>query len=135
MGHLSADEVMRLVPLAIDIGVQRVILTHPHYPAIKLSDDRQQELSLHEAVFIEHCFAIHTQDGVALNASADAIRKTWPEKVLLSTDFGQVNSDPFPDGSVRYAMELWSKLEGMISENDFLAMFSTNGRRALGLLK
>uniref|UniRef100_UPI0025972776 hypothetical protein n=1 Tax=uncultured Paracoccus sp. TaxID=189685 RepID=UPI0025972776 len=60
-----------------------------------------------------------------------AIRKTGPERVLLSTDFGQVNSDPFPEGSVRYAMELGARLDGVVSRTDFPAMFSDNGRRAL----
>lgn len=103
-GHLSADEVMRLAPLAAEIGLRRIVLTHPHSPAIKLSDDRQRKL----------------------------IRKTSPERVLLSAGFGQVNSDPYPEGSVRYAMERGARLDGMVSRADFLAMFSDNGRPALG---
>ena len=65
-GHLHAEEVKKLVPLALELGVKRVILTHPHYPSIRLSDDDLKMLSRHPEVFIEHCFAIHTQDGVPL---------------------------------------------------------------------
>ena len=67
-GHLHADEVKKLVPLALDIGIKRVILTHPHYPSIRLSDDDLRQLTRRPEVFIEHCFAIHTQDGVPLAA-------------------------------------------------------------------
>ena len=132
-GHLHASEVMKLVPLALEIGIPRVILTHPHYPSIKLSDDDQHTLMRDERVFAEHCFAIHTQDGVPLPLYAEAIRKTGPEQVLLSTDFGQVVSDPFPDGTIRYAELLHELLNGFVSDEDFIAMFSANGRRALGL--
>lgn len=132
-GHLHGSEVMKLVPLALEIGVPRIILTHPHYPSIQLSDEDQKTLMRDPRVFAEHCFAIHTQDGVPLKEYAEAIRVTGPEQVLLSTDFGQVVSDPFPEGTIRYAELLQELLGGFVSEEDFLAMFSTNGRRALGL--
>ncbi len=132
-GHLHADEVMKLVPLALEMGIRRVVLTHPHYSSIRLSDEAQKVLTRRPEVFAEHCFAVHTQDGVALRAYADAIRVTGPEQVLLSTDFGQLTSDPFPDGTIRYAAELSELLEGVVSRQDFLAMFSSNGRRALGI--
>ena len=132
-GHLHADEVKRLVPLALEVGIRRIILTHPHYPSIQLSDSDQKALAKRPEVFIEHCFAVHIQDGVALDAYAQAIRVTGPEKVLLSTDFGQVSSDPFPDGTIRYAAELGAMLDGHVSQRDFIAMFSDNGRRALML--
>lgn len=132
-GHLHAEEVKKLVPLALELGVKRVILTHPHYPSIRLSDDDLKMLSRHPEVFIEHCFAIHTQDGVPLESDAELIRVTGSEQVLLSTDFGQVSSDPFPDGTLRYAAALASLLQGKVSRAGFLAMFTGNGRRALGI--
>lgn len=132
-GHLHASEVMKLVPLALEMGIQRIILTHPHYPSIRLSDEDQKMLMQDPRVFAEHCFAIHTQDGVPLQQYADAIRVTGPEQVLLSTDFGQVVSDPFPEGTIRYAELLHDMMKDFVSEDDFLAMFSSNGRRALGL--
>ena len=132
-GHLHAEEVKRLVPMALEIGVKRIILTHPHYPSIRLADEDLKMLTLHPEVFIEHCFAIHTQDGVPLEAYADSIRVTGSEQVLLSTDFGQVSSDPFPEGTLRYAAALASLLKGKVSRAAFLGMFTSNGRRALGI--
>jgi hypothetical protein len=132
-GHLHAEEVKRLVPLALEMGIHRVILTHPHYPSIQLSDEAQKTLTRRPEVFVEHCFAVHTQDGIRLQAYADAIRVTGPEQVLLSTDFGQVSSEPFPDGTLRYAAELGRLIKGTVARSDFIAMFSSNGRRALGI--
>jgi hypothetical protein len=132
-GHLHADEVTKLVPLALDMGVHRIIITHPHYSSIQLSDEAQKQLAARPEVYLEHCFAVHTQDGVPIERYADAIRITGPEQVLLSTDFGQISSDPFPDGTIRYASELLDRLGSYISRRDFVAMFSSNGRRALGI--
>lgn len=132
-GHLAAEEVKRLVPLALDMGVKRVILTHPHHFPIGLSDADQKALAKRPEVFLEHCFATHTQDSVPLHMYADGIRTTGPEQVLLSTDFGQTSSDPFPAGTLRYAEILSELLAGIVSESDLIAMFSANGRRALML--
>ena len=132
-GHLQAAEVKKLVPMALEIGIKRVILTHPHYPSILLSDADLKALTRRPEVFVEHCFAIHTQDGVPLEAYAESIRVTGPEQVLLSTDFGQVSSDPFPEGTLRYAAELAGLIARTVSRADFIAMFTSNGRRALGI--
>ncbi len=132
-GHLSAAEVMQLVPLALSLGVRKIIVTHPHYPAVGLTDDQLCTLIQHDGVYIEHCFAIHTQDGIDLRAFADSIRATGPERVLLSTDFGQVNSDAFPAGTVIYALELGKLLRGHVSLPALMAMFSSNGCAALGI--
>lgn len=131
-GHLPAREVMRLVPLALEAGVKRVIVTHPHYPCVALSDAQLKAL-LRPEVFIEHCFAVHTIERVPLEALAASIRATGPEQVVLSTDFGQVCSEPFPEGTVRYAKAIEAALGGTVSQSDLVRMFSVNGRRALTL--
>ncbi len=132
-GHLCAEEIMRLIPLALEAGVPNVIITHPHYPSVSLSDTQLQRLARRPEVFIEHCFAIHTIEGVPLERIADSIHATGPDQVVLSTDFGQVHSDPCPDGTIRYARALEKILAGYLDRRDLLRMFCANGRRALGL--
>jgi hypothetical protein len=132
-GHLAAEEIERLVPLALDMGVKRVILTHPHYPSVNLSNQQMKKLSARPEVFIEHCFAIHTIEKVPLETFAESILFTGPDQVVLSTDFGQVCSDPFPVGTLRYAQALGNLLDGKIGHAQFMGMFSSHGLRALGL--
>lgn len=132
-GHLAADEVMQLIPLALARGVRRIIITHPHYPSVNLSDAQLATLLRYPDVYVEHCFAIHTQDGVGLQRFADSILATGPERVLLSTDFGQVNSEAFPAGTVIYALEMGRLMKGRLGLPEFMDMFAANGRRALGL--
>lgn len=130
-GHLSAKEIMQLVPLALEMGVPSIILTHPHYPAVSLNDQQLKQLTRSDKVFVEHCFAIHTIEDVPLSEFVDSIKITGPEQILCSTDFGQIFSDPFPDGTFRFAAELYTQLDGYLSVEAFTDMFSNTGKRAL----
>ena len=94
------------MPVALEIGVSRILLTHPHYPSVELSNDQLAQLNCDSRVFIEHCLAIHTIEGVPL--------------------------EPVLDGSVRFARDLSAILGDRVSREDLLAMFSKNGARALG---
>lgn len=132
-GHLSADEVVALVPLALDVGVDRVLLTHPHYPCVELTDDQLLTLTGDPRVFVEHCLAIHTIEEVPLERFAASIRATGSHQVVLTTDFGQVRSEPFPDGLLSLATSLYPLLADSVSPTDFVGMFSANPARALDL--
>jgi Family of unknown function (DUF6282) len=132
-GHLRAAEIMRLVPMALESGIAAVLLTHPHYPSVALSDRQLCELTRDERVFIEHCFAIHTIEKVPLERLVASIDATGPDQVILSTDFGQIHSDPFPDCTVRFASAIQALKPARWSEKDLVAMFSDTPRRALGL--
>lgn len=132
-GHLAADETMRLVPLAIGAGVRSIIVTHPHYPSVQLSDAELVDLAGLPGVHIEHCFAIHTIEGVPLETLASSILATGPDRVILSTDFGQLHSPDFPEGSERYAVELLEHLGGELGVERVVDMFTTTGARALAL--
>ena len=63
----------------------------------------------------------------------EAILATGTRQVVLATDFGQIHSEPVPDGSVRFARDLSAILGDRVSREGLLAMFSKNGARALGL--
>jgi hypothetical protein len=132
-GHLSADEIMRLVPMALEAGIPAVLLTHPHYPSVGLSDQQLVELVRDERVFIEHCFAIHTIEKVPLERFAASIAATGPDQVILSTDFGQISSDPFPECTVNFARAIEPLWPAGLDSNRLVGLFTDNPRRALGL--
>jgi len=132
-GHLSANEIMRLVPMALDAGIPAVLLTHPHYASVSLSDEQLVALVRDDRVFIEHCFAIHTIEQVPLERFVASIEATGPDQVILSTDFGQVRSEPFPACTVRFAQAIESLWPSRLSANRLLELFTDNPRRALAL--
>ncbi len=132
-GHLHASEIERLVPLALEMGVARVIITHPDYPAVALNDQQLRRLVQDPRVFIEHCFAVHTIEQVPMQRFADSIRATGPEQVVIASDFGQIHSPPFPEGTVQQALALQALLRDQFDRDTFLALFGPNGARALAL--
>jgi hypothetical protein len=130
-GHLSAADVRRLVPLALERGIETVIVTHPHYPSTELTDAELVALVAYPGVFVEHCLAIHTIEGVPLERIAAAIEATGPERVILSTDFGQKRSPPLERGIADHVDALAPLLLGALGERRFSRMFTANGRAAL----
>jgi Family of unknown function (DUF6282) len=132
-GHLCAAEIMRLVPIALEAGIDRVLLTHPHYPSVDLSDAQMVELASDPRVFVEHCLAIHTIEEVPLERFAQSILATGTRQVVLATDFGQIHSEPVPDGTRRFMRDLHALLDDAVATDDFVAMFGQNGARALKL--
>ena len=132
-GHLAASEIMQVVPTALDRGVRSVIVTHPHYPSVALTDDQLVALTHYPNVFIEHCFAIHTIEQVPLESIATSIVATGCERVVLSTDFGQQHSPPFPEATARYAHDLARVLGEAVTCDELMQMFTANGAAALDL--
>ena len=132
-GHLDARETIDLADLAVERGIERIIITHPHYPCTDLSDPQLQELASKPGVWLEHCMAIHTLENVPLERFAASIKATGPERVLLASDFGQVQSESFPEGNRSLLGKLIPLLEDEISDEEIVAMFTRNCRNALGL--
>lgn len=130
-GHLSAQEIMRLVPIALEIGVPSVILTHPSYPSVALNNAQLKELTRSDRVYIEHCLAIHTIEEIPITEFVESIKFTGPEQVLCSTDFGQIFSQPFPEGTFSFVDQLYKQLSHYLNQRDFVNLFTGTGRRAL----
>ena len=134
-GHLHAAEIMRLVPMALEAGIPAVLLTHPHYPSVELSDEQLCQLAGDERVFIEHCFAIHTIEDVPLERFVRSIEATGPEQVILSTDFGQAHSAPFPECTVKFAAAIDALRPAQFTEDHLVAMCTDKGgARAVNLV-
>ena len=132
-GHLDARETIDLADLAVERGIKRIVITHPHYPCTDLDDDQLQELASKPGVWLEHCMAIHTLENVPLERFATSIKATGPDRVLLASDFGQVKSESFPEGNRSLLGKLIPLLEDEISDEEIVAMFTRNCRTALGL--
>jgi len=92
-GHLSLKETHALVDAAVEMGVERVVLTHPEYMDLIPVED-QIELAK-QGVFMERCLlaanpATRSIGGnLPFNVLVDNIRKVGVESTVLGTDFGQ----------------------------------------------
>jgi hypothetical protein len=62
-----------------------------------------------------------------------SIEATGTEQVVLSTDFGQVSSAPFPECTLRFAEAIEALWPARWCEERLITLFTDNPRRALGL--
>jgi hypothetical protein len=88
-GHISLDEIQKIVPIAKNEGVQNIVITHPEVPWINMPVDMQADL-LKYNVFFERCF-VSTLDiggGVPFERIVGPIQQLGVDSTLLSTDFG-----------------------------------------------
>ena len=93
-GHLSREEIFHLVPLAKKIGVRSIVLTHPIYGSTGLTDPEMRQLTEYENVFAEMCYIFMPIDGFSPEEMAEHIRSVGTERIILSTDSGQISMEP-----------------------------------------
>jgi hypothetical protein len=88
-GHLSREEIHVLVSMALDQGLQRIVITHPEHPLIALSVEEQQGLG-RKGIFFERCFACTFPrfGGIGLERMAADILRVSISSTLISTDLG-----------------------------------------------
>ena len=111
-GHLTPDEVDRLTARAVEIGIRKIVSTHPDLPVISMPVELQKKLA-ERGVYFERTFNVtqpryNTLDVAGLAAR---IREVGPDSTIMATDFGQPDSPLPADG-------LESYIQGML-ENGF----------------
>jgi hypothetical protein len=127
-GHLSAIEIMKLVPIASQAGVRRIVVTHPEFPSQHLSVEQQREL-LGYGALMERCFTTAYTGKISWDEIIQNIIDVGPEHSLISSDLGQPTNPPVEDGLALMADFL---LRAGISEEDVHRMAVTN---SVGILK
>jgi hypothetical protein len=127
-GHLSATEIMKLVPIAFEAGVRRIVVTHPEFPSQRLSVAQQRQLIGYGAL-MERCFTTAYTGKISWDEIIQNIIDVGPEHSLISSDLGQPTNPPVEDGLALMADFL---LRAGISEEDVHRMAVTN---SVSLLK
>jgi len=126
--HIRPAEVMPVVTAAKEVGVQRIIITHPEFPTTLLSIPQQQELA-RLGVYFERCFTTPNTGKIAWEQVYANIRQVGPETTILATDLGQSNA-PYPDeGLGMFASRL---LDNGFSEGEVRTMVRDNAAQLLG---
>jgi hypothetical protein len=107
-GHLGPDEVFPLIECARKVGVRRIVVTHPEWPATRYSFAAQRELASSGGVFFERCFVstTHRCGFVPWSEIEGAIADVGVDTTVLSTDLGQPDTPAPVDGFRLYAERL-----------------------------
>lgn len=124
-GHLGKDEIFALTEAAVKRGVNKIVVTHPNFPSIRLSIDEQKKLAEMGAI-MEYCFTTPHTNKDSWESVYEQIRTIKPENSILSSDLGQPTA-PYPDeGMQTFVANL---LNNGFSEDEIRTMIVENTRR------
>jgi len=126
--HLSPDEIFRLVAVAREHGVRKVLITHPEIVFLNLSVDFQRGIAGPD-VFFERCF-VRELFALSWDQLAHNIRAVGVESTILATDLGQPENPHPVEGLGTMRTEL-SNRGFSVPELD--RMLRMNPRRMLSL--
>ncbi len=104
-GHISPDEILRVVEGARKVGVQKIVITHPEYWIVDLSPEQQERLMRESHVVMERCFRQPLANGEWVSnaeTNLDAIRKFGVDHTILSTDCGNPANPPWEEAMAQY---------------------------------
>ena len=96
-GHLSPEEIFRVLEAARNAGVRKIVVTHPEWWMVGMSLEDQVRLVQDYDIILEHCFAQPMGGGKYksnLPLNLEAIQACGYKNVMVSTDGGQVEN-PF----------------------------------------
>src|SRR5438874_6195240 len=126
--HIRPSEVLPVVKAAAEIGVKRIVITHPEFPTTLLSIAQQQELA-RLGVFFERCFTTPNTGKIAWEQVYANIREVGPASTILATDLGQTTA-PYPDEGLGIFMG--KLLDNGFSAREVQAMVRDNPAQVLG---
>lgn len=122
-GHLNVEETLKVVPLAKESGIEKIIITHPEWQIVNMPIDVQKKLAQY-GVFFEHCYYnVTSPQAFTIEDLAYQIKSTGISTNVLSTDFGQPSNDYPVNGLRSYLSELFDigfsidEIETMIKKN------------------
>ncbi len=96
-GHLSRDEIVKVVDAAAHHGVERIVVTHPEFTSQRLSAE-DQALLADRGAKLERCFTTPYTGKVEWAEMIANIRRAGSENSFLSSDLGQPFNPPVEDG-------------------------------------
>jgi hypothetical protein len=132
-GHLSTNEIYVLIDEALDMGIEKIAITHPltarFGPNMAIAD---QVKIAKKGAYMEHCFVatMPRHDKLDPKIMRDAIYAAGVENCVLATDFGQVHN-PSPLEGLK--MMISTLMDLGITEDEFTTMLKTNPSKLLNL--
>ena len=128
-GHSSPEDTLLLVRAAHDLGIERIVITHP-LGDLSLPESIQREVTALGAL-LEFPFGMVEPIGsIPLAELVMRIRSAGAEHVVLSTDLGQPGN-PVP--AAGFANGIQSLLDAGVTEREIDLMIRRNPARLLNL--
>lgn len=132
-GHISPEESFLVVDEAKNMGIDKVVITHPEWWVVGMSIEDQLRLVKEYDVYLERCYAQNMGGGAYksnLPENVEVIRACGYKNVLISTDGGQVEN---PHWEIALGEYLDYLADHGIPEEEIYYMTHTIQERLLGL--
>jgi dihydroorotase-like cyclic amidohydrolase len=126
-GHLAADESARVCARARELGVTRLVVTHPESELIRMEVATQRDLASMGVMF-ERCCLTAMESGT-INDTVEAIRSLGVQSTVLASDLGQTFNPSPADGLGWFRDSLF---EAGFAYEDWMQMAIVNPRKLLG---
>jgi hypothetical protein len=129
-GHISVKEGKVLVEEAREVGVKKVLITHPQIDFIDYPIEDMKQLAKKGAT-LEHCYDTmtpHMSHPVASSAVASAIKAVGAQCCIISSDGGQKQNPP-PTEMLRLFIE--EMLKHGLTESEIKVMSRENPTKLL----
>ena len=97
-GHISVSEIFTVTKAAREMGVKKIVVTHPEWWIVNMSLEEQERIVKEYDVILERCYAQNKGVGAGngylsnLPGNLEVIQKIGYKNVLISTDGGQVEN-------------------------------------------
>ena len=131
--HISPAETFAVVEAARKAGVEKIVVTHPEWWLVGMSEEDQVRLVREYDVVLERCFAQNMGDGryrSNLQRNLEIIGRVGYRNVLVSTDGGQLENPRWEIAMQTYMQFL---LDGGIPESQIRFMTHDLPARLLGI--
>lgn len=90
-GHIGAEECFPVVEAARAAGVEKIVVTHPEFWVVGMTQEQQAEIVKKYDVLLESVYAQPVNGGYKINIPDNiaAMKAIGPEHFVISTDSGQ----------------------------------------------
>ncbi len=132
-GHITNEETIAVVRKAREMGITRIIITHPitaHRGGMPTMEMMKEYVAL--GAYLEHALIglMPQTQVITPEKLAEAIREIGAEHCILSTDFGQIWNPPPAQGMKMFV----AMMLGMgFSDDEVEVMVKTNPAKLCGL--
>ncbi len=122
-GHLNPTEIFKLLDIAHNMGIWKIIVNDPFTRVVGASIDEQKEMARH--AYLEHCYVacMKKHDNIDPEVISQGINEIGPNRCIMATDFGQ-SHNPHPVEGMKMFISKMMELE--ISLDDIIIMCRNN---------
>ncbi|RPA65447.1 hypothetical protein EF384_00140 [Aerococcus agrisoli] len=133
-GHGYPEEVDAVVKKALDLGVKRIVVTHPHYQVDATIADMVKWADMGAYIEINACVfeGGHSvvENVIPLQVAKDMIDAVGADRIIIDTDFGQKANGSPVEGLYNFLTLLHDDYD--VSEEDISKMIKDNPAKCFG---